>query len=136
MKHLILVIAAALIVGMSVPASPEPTISITQPANAQSAAAAPLTYTVINSSRGPIMLSINGGCGSYQRPLKPSARFGASCAATDGKSTIAMMTYPAKQMLCANHVNRQNGINFTTFEGTTACHVRQSLNHIEIVVAP
>jgi hypothetical protein len=134
MKHVTAVIAAALIIGMSVPASPEPTISITQPGNAKAAASAPLTYAVINSSHGSIMLSTSGGCGSYQRPMKPAVRLNASCAATDGKSTIAAMTYPAKHMICATHINRQGGINYTTFSGTTACRGRQSLNHIEIVV--
>jgi hypothetical protein len=136
MKHLTAAIAVALIMGISAPASPEPTISITQPGNAKAAAAAPLTYAVINSSRGSIMLSTSGGCGSYQRPMKPAVRLVASCAVTDGKSTIAAMTYPAKQMLCAAHINRQGGINYTTFEDTTNCREHLSLNHIEIVVAP
>jgi hypothetical protein len=68
--------------------------------------------------------------------MKPAVRLVASCAVTDGKSTIAAMTYPAKQMLCAAHINRQGGINYTTFEDTTNCREHLSLNHIEIVVAP
>lgn len=118
------------------PASSEPTITITQPGNAKAAAAALLTYAVTNSSRGSITLSTSGGCGSYQRQMKPAVRLVASCAVTDGKSTIAAMTYPAKQMICAAHINRQGGINYTTFDDATACHAQQSLNHIEIVVAP
>jgi hypothetical protein len=82
------------------------------------------------------MLATSGGCGTYPRPMKPAARLFASCAVTDAKSTIAAMTYPAKQLLCAAHINRQGGINYTTFEGTTACSEHESLNHIEIVVAP
>jgi hypothetical protein len=89
MKHLTAAVAAALIIGMSVPASSEPTITITQPGNAKAAAAAPLTYAVTNSSRGSIRLSTSGGCGSYQRQMKPAVRLVASCAVTDGKSTIA-----------------------------------------------
>ena len=46
------------------------------------------------------------------------------------------MTYPAKHTICAAYINRQGGINYTTFEGATACRERESLNHIEIVVAP
>jgi len=136
MKHLAAAIAVALIIGISAPASPDPTITITQPGTGKAAAATPLTYALINSSRATIMLSTSGGCGSYQRPMKPAARLYASCAATDRKSTIAAMTYPAKQMICAAHLNRQSGINSTTFEGSTACHERESLNHIEIVVVP
>lgn len=82
------------------------------------------------------MLSTSGGCGSYQRPMKPAARLFASCAVTDGASTIASLTYPAKQKLCVAHINRQHGIDYTAFEGTNACREQQSLNHIEIVVAP
>jgi hypothetical protein len=135
MKHLNAAVAA-LIIGISVPASAEPTITITQPGNAKAAATTPLTYGVTNSSRGLIMLSTSGGCGSYQRPMKPAVHLVASCAVTDGKSTIAALTYPAKQMLCAAHISRQGGINYTTFDDTTACHAQQGLNHIEIVVAP
>ena len=72
MKHPIAAIAATLIIGISVPASSEPTISITQPGNGKAAAAAPLTYAMINSSHGSIMLVTSGGCGSYQRPMKPA----------------------------------------------------------------
>jgi hypothetical protein len=137
MKHLTAAIAAALIIGTGVPASSDPTISITQPGNAKSAAVAPLTYVVINANSGSIMLSTSGGCGSHQRPMKPAARLSSSCAATDEKSTIALMTYPAKQLLCATHINRQGGINYTTFDDAGgACRVSQSLNHIEIAVVP
>ena len=136
MKNLAAAVAALLIIGISMPASADPTISITQPGNARAAAIAPLTYAVINSSHGSIMLSTSGGCGSNQRPIKPGTRFSASCPATDGKSTIAATTYPAKHMLCAAHINRQGGINYTTFDPTTTCREQQSLNHIEIVVAP
>ena len=125
-----------LIAGISVPASSDPTISITQPGNARAAALAPLTYAVINSSHSAIMLSTSGGCGSYQRPIKPAARFSASCTAADGKSTLAATTYPAKQMLCASHITRQGGINYTTFDAKSRCRERQSLNHIDIVVTP
>ncbi len=128
--------AVVLILGTGMPASSQPTITITQPGNARDAAAAPLTYAVINSSRSSIMLSTSGRCGSYQRPMKPAARLSASCAVTDGKSTIAATTYPGKQLLCAAHIDRQSGINYTTFDGATACHELESLNHIEIVVAP
>jgi hypothetical protein len=135
LKHVAAAITA-LIIGMSAPAAADPTITITQPANAKAAAAAPLTYAVINSSRSSIMLSTSGGCGFYQMPIKSAARLAASCKAADGKSTIAATTYPAKQMICAAHINRQGGINYTTFDTTPKCHAQQSLNHIEIVVAP
>jgi hypothetical protein len=136
MKHLAAAIAVALIVGISAPASAQPTITITQPGNAKSAATAPLTYLVTNSSRSSIMLSTSGGCGAFQRPMKPAARLAATCAVTDGKSTIAATTYPAKKMLCAAHITRQGGINYTTFDASTGCRANQSLNHIEIVVTP
>ena len=136
MKHLTAAVAAALIIGFSATASAQPTITITQPGNAKAAAAAPLTYAIINSSRSSIMLSTSGGCGSYQQPMKPSAHLSASCDAADGKSTIAATTYPAKQMLCAAHITRQGGINYTTFAGGTTCREQESLNHIQIVVAP
>jgi hypothetical protein len=83
-----------------------------------------------------IVLSTSGGCGSYQRQMKPTVHLVASCAVTDGKSTIAALTFPAKQMICAAHINRQGGINNIMFDDTTACRAQQSLNHIEIVVAP
>jgi hypothetical protein len=136
MKHLTAVIVAALIIGIGAPASSDPSISITQPGNTKAAATSPLTYAVINSSRGSIMLSTSGGCGSHQRPIKPRARLSGSCAAIDGMSTIAATTYPAKKMLCATHINRQGGTNYTTFAGTSACRQAQSLNHIDIVIAP
>jgi hypothetical protein len=136
MKQRTAAIAVALIIGISAPASSEPTISITQPGNTKAAAATPLTYAVINSSHVSIMLSTSGGCGSYQRPMKPAAHLFASCSASDGKSTIAAMTYPAKQTLCAARINRQNGTNYTTFDATPACRGVQTLNHIEIVVSP
>jgi hypothetical protein len=136
MKHLAAAITVGLIIGTSAPALPQPTVTITQPANAKAAADAPLTYVMTNTSRGTIMLSTSGSCGSYQRPMKPAARLAANCAVADGKSTIAATTYPAKQMICAVHINRQGGINYITVDPTTACHQRESLNHIEIVVAP
>jgi hypothetical protein len=136
MKHLTALIVVALIIGISAPASSDPTISITQPGNTKAAATTPLTYAVINSSRGSIMLSTSGGCGAHQRPMKPAARVSGSCAAVDGKSTIAATTYPAKKMLCATHIDREGGTNYTTFAGASACRQAQSLNHIDIVIAP
>jgi hypothetical protein len=136
MKTLAAAMAAMLVVGIGLPASSDPTISITQPGNTKAAAATPLTYAVTNASHAAIMLSTSGGCGTYQRPMKPAARFAASCAVADGKSTIAVTTYPAKQMLCAAHITRQGGINYTTFDATATCRERQSLNRIEIMVAP
>jgi hypothetical protein len=136
MKLLTAAIAAALIAGIGGPALADPTISITQTGNTKAAAAAPLTFVTINSSRGSIVLTASGGCGASARQMKPAARIIGSCPATDGKSTIAAMTYPAKQVLCVAHINRQAGINYTTFESTTNCRERESLNHIEIVVAP
>ncbi len=136
MKNLVAAVAGMLVIGISMPASSDPTVTITQPGNAKAAADAPLTYAVINASRSSIMLSTSGGCGSAQRPMKPAARISASCAKTDEKSTIAATTYPAKRMLCAAHITRQGGINYTTFDATPTCREQQSLNHIEIVVAP
>jgi hypothetical protein len=134
LKHPIAV-SAALIIGMSVPASADPAATIIQPPNTKAAATAPLTYGVINASRLSIMLSTSGGCGFFQRPMKPAAHLYASCAVADGNSTIAATTYPAMQQICAAHVTRQNGINAITFEGSTTCRELQSLNHIEITVA-
>ena len=122
MNSCISAVAVALVVGIGFPASAAP------------ASPGALTYAVINTSRRSIMLSTSGGCGSYQRPMKPAARLYASCAATDGKSTIAAMTYPAKKPICAAHISRRGGINYTTFDGTATCRERQSLNHIEITV--
>jgi hypothetical protein len=136
MKNLAVAVAVLLIAGISAPALADPTISITQPGNTKAAASAPLTYAIVNSSRSSVMLSTSGGCGSNQRPMKSAARLSLSCTATDGKSTIAVTTYPAKQMLCAAHITRQGGINYTTFDTTAACREQQSLNHIEIVVVP
>jgi hypothetical protein len=136
MKNLAAAVAVLLVIGISTPASPDPTISITQPGNAKAAANTPLTYVVINSSHAKILLSTSGECGSRQRVMKPAARISAGCAVTDGKSTIAAATYPAKKMLCAAHITRQGGINYTTFDATGTCREQQSLNHIEIVVAP
>jgi len=135
MKHLAAAIALALIVNFPVSGSADPTVTITQPGNGKAAAAAPLAYAVINSSSGSIMLSTSGLCGSYQRPMKPAARLYASCAVTDGKSTIAATSYPAKKMLCAAHIDRLHGINSVMFDGSATCHARASLNHIEIVVS-
>ena len=135
MKQLAVAMTAALIAGLSVPAGADPAVTITLPANAKAAATAPLTYVVTNRSRNAIMLSTSGGCGSYQMPMKPGAHLAASCKVTDAKSTIAATTYPAKQMLCAAHINRLNGINQTTFDPTSACTAQQGLNHIEIVVS-
>ena len=137
MKHLAATIAVALTLGINAPAWADPTITITQPGNAKAAATAPLTYVVTNGSHDTIMLSTSGGCGSYQMPMKPAAHLSASCRATDGKSTIAATSYPAKQMLCAAHIDRESGINQTTFDSPAqGCRGVQSLNHIEIVVAP
>jgi hypothetical protein len=137
MKHLTAVIVAALVAGVSAPASSDPAISITQPGNTKAAATTPLTYAVINSSRASVMLSTSGGCGVHQLPIKRAARLGGNCVAVDGKSTIAVTTYPAKKMLCATHIDREGGTNYTTFAGGTgACRQSQSLNHIDIVIAP
>jgi hypothetical protein len=135
MKHLTAAIAAALLLASGVPASAQSTISITQPATGKAAAATPLAYAVTNGSRASIMLSTSGGCGSYQRPMKPAARLAATCAVADGKSTIAATTYPGKKMLCAAHITRQGGINYTTFAGSSTCSANQSLNRIEILVS-
>ena len=136
MKHFAIACAVALIIGSGAAASAQSTISITQPGNGKAAASAPLTYGVTNSSRGSIVLSTSGGCGSYQRSMKPAARLAASCAVTDGMSTISATSYPQKQVLCVAHITRQGGINYTTFEGANACRESESLNHVEVVVAP
>jgi hypothetical protein len=137
MKNLAVATAIFLVAGIGVPAGADPTISITQPGNTKAAATTPLTYVIVNSSRRQIMLATSGACGSLHRPMKPAARFSASCAVTDGKSTIALTNYPVKRNLCAAHITRQSGINYTTFDSsTTLCREQQSLNHIEIVFSP
>jgi hypothetical protein len=136
MKHLVAAIALVLTAGLAVPALADPTVSISQPGTSRAAATTPLTYAVINSSHGAIMLSTSGGCGSYQRPMKPAGHLYASCAPTDGKSTIAATTYPAKHTICAAHIDRRAGINYITLDSAIACREQESLNHIEIVVAP